>query len=84
VSSRSGSPTGRGVAARVLGLVGTVAVLFVVWLAVDTVVASLAPEDDPHWVWAEAQLWIISVVTALGWQAWLRRVPAAAEEAQPV
>ncbi len=75
---------GRSVAVRVGGLVATVAVLFVVWLAVDTIVASLAPEDDPHWVWAELQLWIIAVVTAVGWQLWLRRVPAAAEEAQPV
>ncbi len=66
---------GRGLVGRVLGVVVTVAVLFAVWLAVDTVIASLAPENDPHWVWAELQLWVIAVVTALGWYLWQRRAP---------
>ncbi|MGH3361863.1 MAG: hypothetical protein ACRDOM_05325 [Nocardioides sp.] len=66
--------TGRSVGVRVLGVVGTVAVMFVVWLAIDTVIASMAPENDPHWVWAEAQLWVIAVVVALGWQFWLGRI----------
>ena len=64
---------GRGLPARVLGVVVTVAVGCVIWLAVDTVIASLAPDRDPHWVWAEAQLWVIAVVTAVGWQLWERR-----------
>ena len=54
-------------AARVLVLLAAVAALFVVWLAVDTVIAALAPEDDAHWAWSEAQLWVLAVVTAVGW-----------------
>ena len=65
---------GRSVGARVLGVVGTVAVTFVVWLAVDTVIASVAPERDAHWVWAELQLWVIAVAVAVGWQFWLGRI----------
>ena len=64
--------TGRSLVVRVLGVVGTVAVFMVVWLAIDTVIASLAPANDPHWVWAEAQLWVIAVAVAVGWQAWVR------------
>ena len=75
---------GRGPAGRLVGVVATFAVLFVVWLAVDTVVASMAPEDDPHWVWAEIQLWVIAVLTALDWYVWQRRVVTAAGAAQPV
>ena len=73
---------GRSVGVRVLGVVVTVVVLFVVWMVVDTVVASLAPAQDPHWAWAEAQLWIVSVATALGWYAWRSR--SAAREPQTV
>ncbi len=72
---------GRSLVMRVLGVVGTVAAMMVVWLAIDTVIASLAPENNPHWVWAEAQLWVIAVTVAVGWQFWLgrigRRVPHA-------
>jgi hypothetical protein len=67
---------GRGLAVRVLGVVVTIVVLFAVWLAVDTVIAAMAPEDDPHWVWAELQLWVIAVVTALGWYLWRLRASA--------
>ena len=65
---------GRSVAARVLGVVGTVAVTLVAWIAIDTVIASMAPERDAHWVWAELQLWVIAVVVAVGWQFWLGRI----------
>ena len=65
---------GRSVGARVLGVVGTVALTFVAWIAIDTVIASLSPERDAHWVWAEVQLWVIAVVVAVGWQVWLGRV----------
>jgi hypothetical protein len=71
---------GRSPLMRVLGVVGTVAATMVVWLAIDTVIASMAPENDPSWVWAEVQLWLISVAFAVGWQFWIgrigRRVPA--------
>ncbi len=65
---------GRSVVARVVGVVGTVAVTWVVWLAIDTVIASMAPERDAHWVWAELQLWVIAVAVAVGWQFWLGRI----------
>ena len=60
--------------ARVLGVVAVVAVTAVAWLAIDTVIASMAPDDDAHWVWAEAQLWVIAVAVAVGWQFWLGRI----------
>jgi hypothetical protein len=69
---------GRGAGVRVVGVLGAVGAAFVAWMVIDTVVAALAPEQDPHWVWAELQLWIISVLTALGWRVWARREPAAA------
>jgi hypothetical protein len=65
---------GRGVAARVLGAVAAFAVTAAVFLGVDSVVAGLAPENDPHWVWAEVQLWIVSVAAAAGWLAIRNRV----------
>ena len=65
---------GRSLGFRALGVVGAVAVTLVVWLAIDTVIASLAPENDPHWAWAELQLWVIAVVVAVGWQFWLGRI----------
>jgi hypothetical protein len=68
----------RSLGMRVLGGVGTVAAMMVVWLAIDTVIASLAPANDPHWVWAEAQLWVIAVAVAVGWQFWLGRIGARA------
>ena len=64
---------GRSLGIRALGVVGAVAVTLVVWLAIDTAIASLAPENDPHWVWAELQLWVIAVAVAVGWQFWLGR-----------
>jgi hypothetical protein len=65
--------TGRSVGARVLGVAGVLAGTAVAWLAIDTVIASMAP-DDAHWVWAEAQLWVIAVAVAVGWQFWLGRI----------
>ena len=65
---------GRSLGMRAVGVLGAVAVTMVVWLAIDTVIASLAPENDPHWVWAEAQLWLIAVTVAVAWQFWLGRI----------
>ena len=70
---------GRSLPWRLLGVVGALVVSAVVFLVVDAIVAGLAPED-PHWVWAEVQLWIVSVGTAAAWLAWRSRRAAA----QPV
>ena len=67
---------GRSVAVRVLGAVIALAVTWAVFLGVDSVVASIPPKHDPHWVWAELQLWIVSGATAAGWLAWRNRLRA--------
>ncbi|QZY29841.1 hypothetical protein [Nocardioides coralli] len=72
---------GRGLAVRLLGVLGAVTGLFVAWMVIDTAIAALAPEQDPHWVWEELQLWVIAVLTAVGWQVWARREPATAPAA---
>ncbi|MGH3456983.1 hypothetical protein [Aeromicrobium sp.] len=69
---------GRSTGVRVLGVVAAVAIGVLVTLGLDAIVASIEPAD-PHWVWEEAQLWIVSGATALGWLAWRNRtaqVPA--------
>jgi hypothetical protein len=58
---------GHSVAVRIVGAVAAVGAGFVAFLVVDAIVAGMAPETDPHWVWAEAQLWISSVATAAAW-----------------
>lgn len=68
---------GRGVGWRVAGMLGAFATAAVAFLVVDGIVAALAP-PDPHWVWAEVQLWIVSVATAVGWYLLARRQPAPA------
>ena len=60
---------GRSMPWRVLGAVLAFAISAVAFLVVDAIVAGLAPDEDRHWVWSEVQLWIVSVVTALGWLA---------------
>lgn len=70
---------GRSILWRVLGALVAFVIAVVAFLVVDAIVAGLAPDDDPHWVWAEVQLWIVSVATALGWLAWRsRRAPVSA------
>lgn len=59
----------RSVLARVVGVVAAVVIAAGVFVAVDSIVAGMAPENDPHWVWAEVQLWIVSVFTAAVWFA---------------
>lgn len=54
-----------------LGAFATAAVAF---LVVDEIVAAMALAD-PSWVWAEVQLWIVSMATALGWHLLARRQP---------
>jgi len=59
---------GRSIPLRILGAIGAVALGLLATLALDAIVAGMAP-DDPHWVWSEAQLWIVSGLTALAWFA---------------
>lgn len=60
---------GRSVVVRILGGIGALALGFAAFLAIDTIIAGMAPDTDPHWAWAEAQLWISSVATAALWFA---------------
>jgi len=59
---------GRSIAMRILGVIAAVALGVLATLALDAIVAGMAPAD-PHWAWSEAQLWIISGLTALAWFA---------------
>lgn len=60
---------GRTVVVRILGGVAAVVAGFAAFLVIDTIIAGMAPDVDPHWAWAEAQLWISSVATAILWFA---------------
>jgi hypothetical protein len=59
---------GRSIALRILGVIAAVTMGVLATLALDAIVAGMAP-TDPHWVWEEAQLWIVSGLTALAWFA---------------
>jgi len=60
---------GRSVPVRVVGVVVAFGLGILATLALDAIVGSMAPANDPHWVWSEVQLWIVSVVTAGVWFA---------------